>query len=116
MSVLEVESVPRNFDPSRLASSIVIPGHLLVYGFTVYSSNGAAQYALMFDDVSLPADAAVPITPLDLPSKQLRGVSWTPQGREFLGGFVLCNSSTDTYKTIGAADCFFDVQYDRLPD
>lgn len=106
--------VPTNFYRPALTASIVVPGHILVYGFTVYNSNAAAQYVLMFDANALPADTAVPILAQNAATKQLSGVSWTPQGREFLEGFVLCNSSTDTTKTIGAADCFFDVQYDVL--
>ena len=106
--------VPTNYYRPALAASIVLPGHLLVYGFTVYNSNAAAQFVLMFDANALPADTAVPIFPLNAATKTLAGVSWTPQGREFLEGLVLCNSSTDTTKTIGAADCFFDVQYDVL--
>jgi hypothetical protein len=106
--------VPTNFYRPALAASIVVPGHVLVYGFTVYNSNAAAQYVLMFDASALPADTAVPILATNAATKTLVGVSWTPQGREFLEGLVLCNSSTDTTKTIGAADCFFDVQYDVL--
>jgi hypothetical protein len=106
--------VPTNFYRPALAASIVVPGHILVYGFTVYNSNAAAQYVLMFDANELPANGLVPILAQNAATKQLSGVSWTPQGREFLEGFVLCNSSTDTTKTIGAADCFFDVQYDVL--
>jgi hypothetical protein len=106
--------VPTNFYRPALTASIVVPGHLLVYGYTVYNSNAAAQYVLMFDAQALPADTAVPILAQNAASKQLAGVSWTPQGREFLEGFVLCNSSTDTAKTIGTTDCFFDVQYDVL--
>ena len=110
----ELFGVPTNFYRPALTASIFIPGHLLVYGFTVYNSNAAAQYVLMFDANAVPADTAVPILALNATSKQLAGVSWTPQGREFLEGFVLCNSSTDTTKTVGSADCFFDVQYDVL--
>jgi hypothetical protein len=106
--------VPTNFYRPALTASIVVPGHILVYGFTVYNSNAAAQYVLMFDANELPANGLVPIFAQSAATKQLSGVSWTPQGREFLEGFVLCNSSTDTTKTIGAADCFFDVQYDVL--
>lgn len=107
--------VPTNFYRPALTNSIVVPGHLLVYGFTASSSNAAAQYVLMFDAQTLPADNAVPILFLNVASDQTAGVSWTPQGREFLEGFVLCSSSTATAKTINAtADCFFDVQYDVL--
>lgn len=106
--------VPTNFYRPSLTASIVVPGHIVVYGFTVYNSNAAAQYVLMFDANELPANGQVPIFAQNAATKQLSGVSWTPQGREFLEGFVLCNSSTDTTKTIGAADCFFDVQYDVL--
>jgi hypothetical protein len=35
--------VPTNFYKPRLAASIVVPGHILVYGFTAYNSNAAAR-------------------------------------------------------------------------
>jgi hypothetical protein len=106
--------VPTNFYRPALTASIVVPGHILVYGYEAYNSNAATQYVLMFDANALPADGAVPIIAQNAATKTLVGNSWTPQGREFLEGFVLCNSSTDTTKTVGAADCFFDVQYDVL--
>ena len=107
--------VPTNDYSGRLANQLVVPGHLLVYGFTVSSTNAAAQYVLMFDAQTLPADTAVPILFLNVAAGQSAGVSWTPQGREFLTGFVLCTSSTAATKTINAtADAFFDVQYDVI--
>ena len=114
MDVDLYECPPRSFASQTLRASIVIPNHILVQGFTVYSTKGAAQFLCMFDADALPADTAVPIFSWPLAANNGVGFSWAPRGREFLAGLVLCNSSTDTAKTIGSADCLFDVQYDIL--
>jgi hypothetical protein len=111
-----VYTVPRNFYRAALQASVVIPGRLCVYGFIVYSAKATAQYLTVFDAGVLPADTAVPIWSWPLAANNGVGFSWTPQGREFREGLVLSNSSTDATKTIGSADCFFDVQYDVLDD
>ena len=99
-----------------LAKSFVIPGQVLLYGFTVSSTNVAAQFVQLFDAQTLPADGAVPVTFLAVTTNaQARGYYGKP-GRRFTGGIVLCNSSTAGTKTIGSADCLFDVHYARLLD
>lgn len=114
--VYQSDYVPTNFNRGVLLASIVLPGHLVVYGFTVYSTSAAAQFGLVFDSATLPADTAVPLFAFPLAAHNLGAFSWSTNGREFMQGLTLCNSSTDTAKTIGAADCFFDVQYDLISD
>lgn len=107
----DVAGVPLNIYSPALASSLVIPGHVCVYGFTASSTRGSSQYVMWFDNRALPADGAVPINFIDISSNTAKGVSWLDYGREFLNGFALCNSTTNTSKTIGSADTWFDVQY-----
>ena len=114
--VYQPDYVPTNFTLGGLRAAIVLPGHLVVYGFTVTSTNAGAQSLLVFDLAALPADGAVPLIGKALAASDAVGFSWAPQGREFTQGLVLCNSSTLATKTIGAADCFFDVQYDVISD
>lgn len=120
MTVAEVvyqpDLVPTNFNRGVKLTNIVLPGHIVVYGFTVYNTKASAQFGNVFDQATLPADTAVPLFSFPLAANNLAAFSWAPQGREFLSGLVLCNSSTDATKTIGAADCFFDVQYDVISD
>jgi hypothetical protein len=85
-----------------------------LYGFSVYNSNAAAQSILLFDASSLPADTAVPLMAFNVSATSVLGVYYGEMGRLFRRGLILCNSSTATTKTIGAADCFFDVEYDQL--
>jgi hypothetical protein len=66
--------VPTNFSRPTLTESIVIPGHLLVYGYTVYNSKTAAQYVLMFDANEVPADGQVPILAQNAATRQLRSL------------------------------------------
>jgi hypothetical protein len=112
--VVEIEPLPRNYATETLLSSIRVQGSIVVYGFTVYSTNAAAQYLCMFDANALPADGAVPIISWALAAHSGVGFGYQPNGRRFDAGLVLCNSSTDASKTIGSADCLFDVQYDVL--
>ena len=114
--IYQPDYVPTNFNRGVLLASIVLPGHLVVYGFTVYNTKASAQFLVAFDQATLPADGAVPFFAWALAANNGVGFNWAPQGREFVSGLVLSNSSTDATKTIGSADCLFDVQYDVIAD
>ena len=53
---------------------------------------------------------AVPLAVLLAPAGYQFSWSWTA-GRLFANGIYVCNSSTDVTKTIGSADCLFDINY-----
>lgn len=109
---LQASGLPRNaFTPVLAASELVKAGPGTLYGFTVYSSNAGTQYIQLFDARTLPADGAVPLLNFPVTTKTTLGVDWGTTGRWFERGIFICNSSTDTTKTIGSADCLFDVQY-----
>jgi hypothetical protein len=103
---------PLNFSTNKLANSIVVPGRIVVYGFTVYNTKASSQFLNVFDASLLPADTNVPLFSFALNANSGVGFGWQPNGRQFQAGLVLCNSSTDATKTIGSVDCFFDVQFD----
>lgn len=112
MTVSDDYPGPLNFNVGGLRSSIVVPGRIVVYGVTVYSSKASAQWIQFFDANVLPADASVPLFVWNLAANIGVGFGWQPNGRQFQTGLVICNSSTETTKTIASADCFFDVQFD----
>lgn len=108
----ETYAEPYNANPGALARSIVVAaGAATLYGFTVYSSNAGSQFILVFDAAAIPADGAVPLYALPVAATNFVSVFYGDVGRTFIQGIVLCNSSTATTKTVGAADCFFDVQW-----
>jgi len=105
------EQVPLNstssvYENSRRASS----GQSRLFGFSGYNS-GAAQFILVFDAETLPPDTAVPVMVIAAAATANFSAYFGTAGRWFNSGIILCNSSTGPTKTIGAADCFFDVQY-----
>jgi hypothetical protein len=103
--------LPLNNASRALTASVVVKtGPGILYGFTVTNTAASAQYVLAFDAASLPADGAIPLFAKSLPANDAVGFNWLP-GRTFLTGIVLCNSSTNTSKTIGSANCLFDVQF-----
>lgn len=97
-----------------LTSDIVVPGQVLLYGFTVSSTNSGSQYVQLHDAQTLPADGAVPIFFAPVASDDQVSGYYGSRGRRFTGGIVICNSSTPDTKTLGADDCLFDIQYARL--
>jgi hypothetical protein len=108
-----VDCAPRNYNRGVLVNQATIDGNLLVYGITIASTNDAAQYALIFDASTLPAEGAVPSLFLKLAADDTTHLAFTPAGRHFEYGLVICTSSTDATKTLNAtADTFIDVQYD----
>ena len=101
---------------SALANSVVIPGQVLLYGFTMSSTNVGAQFVQMFDAQGVPANGTVPIIFAPVSANDQVSGYYGSRGRRFTGGIVLCNSTSAGTKTIGAKDCLFDVQYARLLD
>lgn len=93
-----------------VASLVVATNPCILDGFTGYNAKASAQFIQIHDATSLPAEGAVPkisfIAQADSPFSLDHGL----KGRKFANGIVICNSSTHMTKTIGSADCSFDVQ------
>ena len=104
-----------NYTQTVATNVASIPGEIILYGFTVYSSNAAAQNIQLFDDgYGTPADGSVPAANFPIGAKTDLSVYYGEAGRLCKGGLTLANSSTDTTKTIGSADCLFDIQYAHI--
>jgi hypothetical protein len=104
--------LPLNFHSQALTASIVVKptaGYLL--GLTVNNTKASAQYLLLFDSATLPADGAIPCTSFTMPASSHLAIYFNTPGRAFQTGISACNSSTSATKTIGSADCFFDAQF-----
>ncbi len=113
---VEVANPPENYATGRQDNNVVVPGNIVVYGFTVYNTKSSAQYINVFDASLLPGDTAVPLFSWPVAANNGVAFAFPTNGRRFKTGLVLNNSSTDATKTIGSLDCFFDVQYERLSD
>lgn len=83
----------------------------VVYGLQGYNSKASAQFIQLHEATTLPADAAVPVCIFIVAASSNFSLDFGVYGRKFDTGCVICNSSTGPAKTIGSADCWFDVQY-----
>lgn len=102
---------PLNYASRKLENfAVVKTGDGWLYGLTVTNTKATAQFVLVFDASVLPADGAVPLIGKSMQAGDAFAASWLPP-RRFEAGLILCNSSTQASKTIGGADCLFDVQY-----
>jgi len=103
--------LPRNATTLKYSASLVAKsGAGILYGFSGYNS-GAAQFVQVFDSDTVPADTAVPVFVMTAAATANFWAAWVWPGRTFDRGIVICNSSTGPTKTIGSADCWFDVQF-----
>jgi hypothetical protein len=103
---------PLSVTSVTFSSSLVVkasPGTL--YAITGYNNKTTVQFIQVHDSVSLPADGAVPKIIFAVPGKSNFSLSSQKFGRFFSTGVTVCNSSTGPTKTIGAADCWFDVLF-----
>lgn len=93
------------------ASRVVKTSAGRVYGLTGYNSKASAQFIQLFDSATVPANAAVPVVVFTVPASSNFSLDFNNLGRYFSTGIAISNSSTAATKTIGSADCWFDVQY-----
>lgn len=103
---------PINATTTAFSASLIVkalPGTL--HFITGFNNSTSEQYIQVHDAKSLPANAAVPKLFFLVPAKSNFALDFGTEGRYFTSGIVVCNSSTSSTKTIGSADCWFDVQY-----
>ena len=100
-----------NKTTTALAASLVVKADMgTLYGLTGYNNRSSSQFIQIHDAASLPADGAVPDIIFQVSATTPFSLDYD-EGREFQVGIVISNSSTAATKTIGSADCWFDVQY-----
>ncbi len=102
---------PVSFNTGAAAASAIVKAKAgAVYGWNVTNGNAAARWLQFFDSATVPADTAVPLFSIPLIIGGSSNISLV-RPRVFQKGIVVCNSSTATTKTIGAADSLFDIQF-----
>ena len=115
MTVYDDDEGPLNFNVGALRQSVVVPGRIVVYGFTVTNTSAAAVFLCVFDSSAVPSNGAVPLFSKSVPAHDAVGFDWTPKGRQQQTGLVLAISSTDSSLTLGEAVGLFDIQFDVYP-
>lgn len=82
----------------------------ILYGLIGFNAKASAQYILVFDSATTPAEGAAPDFMVLAQATSVFALGFGELGYPFVNGCYVCNSSTQPTKTLGSADCWFNGQ------
>jgi len=113
----EAPSVSNEFCPSSADSAgyennrVAKASAGVLYSVSGYNSKATAQFIQVHNATALPGDGAAATAIMRVEPLSNFSMDFGKFGRYFSTGIVVCNSSTGPTKTLGANDCWFNVQY-----
>jgi hypothetical protein len=103
---------PTNVTTTAYAASLIVKASAgALYSITGYNSHTSSQFIQVHNTTTVPADGVAPQIIFFVPPQSNFSYNLLPYGRYFATGITICNSSTGPTKTIGSANCWFDVQF-----
>ena len=95
-----------------LANSLIVKASSgTLYSLHIYNKSAITQYYQTHDSATVPADGVAPIHIIPVMAGGFAEIPFGENGMFFSNGLVVCNSTTDTVKTIGAADSWIVASY-----
>jgi hypothetical protein len=99
-----------------LEAQVVLPnagknGQGVLYSLHGHNNLGVAQYIMIFKLGAAADDGDIPFRSIMVAANDDYKFDLPVFGDHSLNGFYVCNSTTNFYKTLGAADCTFVAQY-----